>query len=336
MRRAVQLALLTASLTALALSPVTGADALQADKVTYDPTSGEPMDVHIDSTMAATDGGEINTPDECALVPSCTMVPLEITPLLDRGEDEDWIVQLDVNWQAEDIETPNNLAGSQKSGDLDIYLYHVGPLYDDEGNPEKNADGTQAEGYVETGRSASGGAPETLKLFRPVEKDYYLVVINFLGVTNGFDLHFSFTDTSFGGLGSFVDNDTDVAPAVVDNDDRASLGDSPATPSFSAPAAPSAMPASTPVSFTDDDFGFAFDVPDDLLEGNEGPIRGSLFEEEELAPPKDVAGGTLILWLGLLPLAILVAAAIFFVKRRPSTLSLKFPVRRAVAEPVTE
>lgn len=336
LRRAAQAATIVGLFAAVALSPMKGVDALEADPVKYDPTSGEPLTVHVDTLMAASDGGEINTPDECALVPSCTMVPLEITPLLDRGEDEDWVVGLDVAWESDDIETPNNVAGKQGSSDLDVYLYHWGPLFDSEGEPEMNEDGTQAEGYIETGRSVSGNMPEVFKLFRPVETNYWLVAINFVGVNEGFDLNFTFTDTSFGGVGDFGTVSPAAGPtAPPSSDDRLSFGDEPAAP-FVAPATPRPAPPAVPAEFADDDFGFASSVNSDLLTADEGPVRGSLFDEEELAPPKDVGAGTLLVWLGLLPLLVVGGVVAFLLKRRPSTLSIRFPARGATPEPVPE
>ena len=312
----------------VALAAVDGAGALEAEPVTYDPTSGEPQRSHVDAVMATTDGGTIVTPDECAVLPYCTVVPIEITPL-DRGENEDWVVQLDISWDAQNIQTPENLAGSQNSSDLDIYLYHYGPLFDADGNPEMNEDGSQAEGYIETGRSASGNNPEILKLYRPSEKNYWMVAVNFVGATAGFDIDFSFTDTSFGGLGDFVTDRPNVAPAASNND-RLSFGDTPARPS-SVPVRPSISPTAAP--FVDDDFGFSNRVPANLLDADEGPVRGSLFEEKDLAPPKDVSGSTLLLWLGLLPIVLVAGAVAFLVKRRPSALSIRFPVRGATPEP---
>ena len=336
LRRALRATTIVAMLAAVALSPTKGADALEADPVKYDPSSGEPESHHVDTVMVASDGGEINTPDECALVPSCTMVPLEITPLPERGEDEDWVVRLDVAWDAENIETPNNLAGSQGSSDLDVYMYHWGPLFDDEGEPEMNDDGTQAEGYIETGRSASGENPEIFKLFRPVETEYWLVVQNFLGVNEGFDLNFSFTDTSFGGIGDFGIGSTSTGPATPapSDGDRLSFGDQPARP-FAAPVTP-APPTPAATAYEDDDFGFASSLRDDLLAADEGPVRGSLFAEDDLAPPADVGTSTLLLWLGLFPLLLVGAAIAFLVRRRPSTLSIRFPGRAVRPEPVIE
>jgi hypothetical protein len=337
LRRAGRLTIAAALLGIAAVSPIRGVDALENDPVKYDPTSGKPYSYHADVVMAPTDGGTINTPDECALVTWCTMVPLEITPL-DRGEDQDWVVELDVAWNDDKVATPGNVAGSQQANDLDVYLYNVGPLYNEDGTPQTNEDGTQAEGYVETGRSAGGKSPEIIKLFRPTAKNYYLCVINFVGVNQGFDINFTFTDSSFGGVGSFV-NDTPPAASPSssssfgDSNGRLSYGDTPTKPF----ATPAPAPVSAPPAFADSDFGFASEVPQDLLQGNEGPVRGSLFAEEVQAPPKDVSGSTLLLWLGLVPIVLVAVAAAVFVKRRPSTLSLRFPVRGgAIAEPVTE
>jgi len=322
--------IVAALLGTVALLPVPGVAAFEVDKVTYDPSSGEPMSHHVDVFMAASDGGEINTPDECALVPSCTMVPLEITPLLDRGEDEDWLVGLEIAWEAETIQTPNNAAGSQKSSDLDVYLYHWGPLFDSDGEPKMDADGNQAEGYIETGRSVTGDMPEVFKLFRPSEVDYYLVVMNFFGVNDGFDLHFSFTDASFGGVGEFGSDPARLTPPPPD--DRLSFGDAPAQP-FVAPATqPVSAPPTVAAAFEDDDFGFAASVPEDLLAADDGPIRGSLLAERTLGPPADVGTGTILLWLVLLPVVLAAAAVALVVRRRPSALSLRFPARAPSSE----
>src|SRR4051794_31333744 len=164
-----------------------GVDALENEKVSYDP--GEPYTYHADVVMAPTDGGTITTPDECALVTWCTMVPIEITPL-DRGPDQDWVVELDVAWDDTKIETPGNVGGSQQSNDLDAYLYYKGVLKNDDGTPQTGENGKPVEGYVESGRSAGGKSPEIIKLFRPTEKDYYLCVINFVGANRGFDISF--------------------------------------------------------------------------------------------------------------------------------------------------
>lgn len=333
LRRAGRVSVAAGMLLIVALSPIRGVDALENETVKYDPTPGAPYTYHADVVMAPTDGGTIVDPDTCAAVTWCTMVPLEITAL-DRGENQDWVVQLDVAWNDDRVETPGNVGGSQQSNDLDVYLYYVGPLTNEDGTPQKNEDGTQAEGYIESGRSAGGKSPEIIKLFRPTEGKYFLVVINFVGVNQGFDINFTFTDTSFGGVGSFVNTTPPAAAPSTANDDRLSFGGEPSKP-FTAPPPAS---VSAPPAFQDSDFGFAASVPDDLLQADDGPIRGSLFAEEVKAPPADVGSGTLLLWLVLLPIVLVGGAAAFFVKRRPSALTIRFPVRRApaVEEPATD
>lgn len=308
------------------------AGAIEGEKITYEAKPGSRLEQDFTTPMAPTDGGTIHSPDECGLVTWCTRVPIEIIPPANRGATEDYVVVLSVAWEADDVETPDNIGGKQESNDLDVYLYHRAPVLDDEGNPEKNEDGTTKEDYVETGRSASGQRPEVIKLFRPEEIEYHLVVVNFVGVNRGFTVTLEFQDAAFtipgitddAGSSPSAAGPSFTPPASAPSNSLA-LGGGGAAPQV-APAAPE-LPSLAP-SVSDDDFGFADEIDASLLEADE-PTRNSLFAEEEIRAPEPVTGASLALWLGLLPLALLGGILALVIRRRPSALRMQLPSRSA-------
>jgi len=335
-RRVIRTALVAASVLAATAAPGldTTAGALEGDSLRYEAREGNELVYTHDIPMAPTDGGTITGPEECALVTWCTRVPIEIVPPPgERGDLDDWIVTVEVTWDNSEVHT--DLAGGAEGNDLDVYMWHMGPAEDEEGNVEYDEDGEPVMEEKETGRSASASMPEVLKLFRPEAKDYDLVVINFLGVNRGFTVKMTFFDASYVPDPLFDDSADGVpaaAPAESSPPPPRPAGQSrPASP-FTSPAVTSPAPAgpSAPelVPLGEDDFGFS-GLTDfqEQLEADEGAIRGSLFEQVELGPPEPVSDSTVALWMGLLPLALLAAVAALLFKFRPAALSFQVPRR---------
>jgi hypothetical protein len=317
---------------AMVVPPLGGpVDALEGDSLRFEAREGNELVYTHDIPMAPTDGGTISEPEECALVTWCTRIPIEIVPPAgERGDLDDWIVTVEVSWDNAEIHT--DLAGGAEGNDLDVYMWHMGPAEDDEGNTEYDENGDPVMEYKETGRSASASMPEVLKLFRPEARNYDLVVLNFIGVNREFTVKITFFDASYVPDPLF-DDTASVAPAAPASPASSPPSAPARAPSFSSPVSPTPAAPATPTApelapLGDDDFGFSgLTNFDQQLEADEGPIRGTLFDEVELGPPEPVSDSTVALWMGLLPLALLAGLAALLFKFRPAALSFQLPRR---------
>jgi hypothetical protein len=311
--------LVAALLLALAM-PVPAARALPGEKITFKARPGAKTSKTYSTPMATSDTlGLLTDPEGCTASPGCTMVPIDILAPKHRGLLEEWVVNVRVEWPAENVET--EFAGDQNSSDIDTSIYSLRPDTSEDAEPG-------ATEYVEVARSWSGANPEIMDLYRPTELDYYLVAQNFAGVVPEFTVRVKFKDLTyvppdFSRFDRDVPTPPFVAPPVT-------------TPTTQPPAEPSSDGGSraalggdrrttpTTVGFERLDAGDELAVSgrddfDDLLSG---PVRHSLFAREEAAPPEPVSGGTVAVWLTLFPLAVLGLAAAVLWRIRPAALSV--------------
>ena len=329
------------SALALALCVVAGLAAGPAAAV-----EGEKFTIRIDNDEKVTkayDGMIVNDassefsgdPDTCAEAPFCTLVPLEVLLRDDFDPDvNEFVLTISLAWD----DSGFNVSGQAAQGnDLDMYIY----------KQEENEDGELE--YVEVGRSAGQREPEVAKLFTPSDKDYFIVVYNYLGVNTGFTLAGSYRDASIEDLPDYESgapfrtpgstssgsDDASSAPAFDDSEVAAT----PTRPVFRSPSrlpvAPDSFsaPGSGGGTFavpTAPDDGSVFDLPT----GSERDLASDLAANQTQdvfkprvasANPEPASPALLVFWLGVVPIVLAGAAAVVMLRRRPAALTLQLP-----------
>jgi len=147
-----------------ALWSVPSADALEEEPLTVPARATVEADygpIPASEPATVTIGGVV-TPAECAALPSCALVPLDIEAPADVEPGDDFYVITEVSWVDESHTT-----------DLDVFLFDDGQTHEAEGG-----DGSV---YTEKGSSASADNPERIQLYEPLLGRYNLVVQNFTG-----------------------------------------------------------------------------------------------------------------------------------------------------------
>lgn len=289
--------------------------------------------------MPVNDAGSNFTsdPETCAAAPFCTLVPLEVILPADFNPDvNEFVLTVKLLWNDSGVSAGGQAA---QGNDLDMYIYHE----------EKDAKGKVT--YREVGRSAGSKQPEVSKLFTPAQKDYLIIVYNFLGVNEGFDLDVSYRDASIEDLPEFEG----AAPAARPGSSGGGSGSggddlspdagesfrpsaSPSRPTFRSPS----MLPSAPDTFTTNGaagFGVPTSAEDatvfDLPTGSEKDLAKDLaageqsqdvFKRREASLHPEPASGVLLgFWLGVVPIALLGVAAVVMLRRRPVAMTLQLP-----------
>ena len=271
-------------------------------------------------------------PPTCEKAPFCTLVPMEVLLAEDFDPDiNEFVVKVTLSWDDQPLEA----GGQQGQGnDLDMYIYHE----------EKDAKGNTV--YVEDARAAGASQPERTKMFTPTRKDYLIVVYNFLGVNSGFKLDLSYLDASIEELPDY-DSDEPIAAPSFGGSSSGGFGGSDSEPTFDGsdgalrptPRSPSFLP-SVPDGFTGGSNPMAVPI---------SPEDGSVFDfpggtgrdlASDLAPgetqdvfkprvaslnPEPASPALVVFWLGVVPLILVGAAAVFMLRRRPAALTLQLP-----------
>lgn len=274
-------------------------------------------------------------PETCAAVPWCTVVPLEVLlPDTFDPEINEFVLAVRLSWNDAGFSAGGQ---SAQGNDLDMYILRE----------EEDEDGEVT--YVEVGRSAGASEPETAKLFTPAKKDYLIVVYNFLGINEGFDLALSYVDASIedpgdfgsfpaarpagGGAGGSTFRDVgDDAPSTSPSSPRPSFGSLPrpvpSSPSglsmgpdgFSVAGAPPILPT---VGTTFDlalPAGGSRSLATDLAGGETQDVFRPRVASSD---PRPVSGLVLGFWLGVVPLVLAATAAILMMRRRPAALTMQ-------------
>ena len=276
-------------------------------------------------------------PETCEKAPFCTLVPMEvILPDSFNPDINEFVLKVVLSWD----DQPLSAGGQEGQGnDLDMYIYHA----------EKDAKGATV--YKEDARAAGASEPERAKIFTPTRKDYLIVVYNFLGVNRGFQLDLSYVDASIEELPDFDSDEPVAAPSFggsSSSDGADSSGGSESDlPTFAGsdaavrptPRTPSLLP-SVPDGFTGTsgplaapisaDDGSVFDLPpgtgrdlaSDLAPGESQDVFKPRVADLN---PEDASPALLVFWLGVVPLVLAGAAAVFMLRRRPAALTLQLP-----------
>jgi hypothetical protein len=317
------LVLLGAALSALVASPANG---LAQDPIVLHPN--DLLEVNYDPILLPNPANEADDPETCKTAPYCYTIPLHLDRPAGMSPDEEFTIRVRMSWQVdvEDVEVP--VQGEVTSNDLDLKIWNSPYTANDER-------GEPTEPVNEGG--ATGAQPEKTSMNTPPKNDYYLVVTNFIGLNRGFKLTLTWEPEVF--ASPFEDLGDGARPTDLSAETTA------ITPSFASPDAGFAA-----VSPSSDFFGDSItgDVdatvtdtprlspivvnPDDFIDdaGNTDLEKDLLDEARALSarpaslvrPAKPVSAALVIFWLGVVPLLLIIAAAVYLRRRRPAALSL--------------
>ena len=348
-----RLALLAATLLLAPASLVVGtsspAAGLDADPIVITPpVNGQPqtftMEYPIGTVVGNEPSGEVHTPDDCAMIPTCARIP--VTVQFPDGYDrelEEFIVSVSISWEAGDmyVEFPGRPAGQDgqkvQGNDLDNWFYVVEE--DEEGATE----------YRQLAQAATASNPEVARWLGGAD-EYVFSISNYLGVNRGFKVTITTTPAIFGNpiedLGTGFRSPSDggsssetASPTVEDLESfepgpAASLPRSSASNGIDMPdpvftTTPGGLPvigADTAETFGA--FGGSTEEFEAALDG-EAP---QLFQPaREVGPPKAVSGSLIAFWLGLVPIVLALAIGAWFWRRRPTALSFTGPATPSAA-----
>jgi hypothetical protein len=304
------------------LFAATPATALEGEKIVISATPGSKVTKSYGPMPVPDTAGVLTTPEDCALSPACTLVPMEVQ--LPPGFDSfinEFFLQMTISWEG------NIDLGAAGTADLDIYIY--AKRLNDDGEEE----------YVEVGRAASAGQPEQTKLFTPDETNYWIVVQNFNGANPGFTIDVEFVDATIVDP-LFSPSFTNPGPSPEDDE---VFGDAPTSPAREPapyePTQPASLPSLAPPAVAGDPMGLGFTAtPGDAGLGDFGSFRD--FQRElaagaeptrvdllaasrrKLGPAEDVGAPVLFFWLLALPAAAFGGAFVLLMRRRPAALKI--------------
>lgn len=288
---------LLAALIAAAVSVVPAVRALENEPISLPPRStveGDYGPIPAPDPASVTLGGVVG-PAECAALPSCDLLPIDIEAPTDARSGDDFYVVIEVAFDAP--------SGAE---DLDVFLF-------DDGQTHTN-DGGEGTVYTEKGSSASADNPERIQIYEPLLGRYNLVVQNFTGTAVTWHLRAESI------VGVFTPPIEMLAPPPGGG--TTNPKNKPTT-TTTRPPTTTAAPLTTTVSIPegvvlpDDDFESGDFDPDtalDQLAADEDALTALAAGRGGDADSPSAA--SLVLWLVLFPLVLLVAGAAFVASRR--------------------
>lgn len=267
---------------------------------------------------------KVNKPADCNTVVYCDTVPLLVDVPPGTPDDSEFVVRISLKWE----QTPGPVGTS--SNDMDLYLW------DD------------PQGTTDVAHSASSGNPEIANLVSPRKVKYQIVVDNFAGVNQGYELKVEYISGDFTPPDESLDptfkpedkEQEGFAAATGPNDDSGS-DDPPPPPKSSGSGSGAAFDAgatapdgsgsggglpSFPLPGTGSD-AFLLGLPDagdDPLADTGGGSQ--LFRPtlgRATGPAGPVPAPVLVFWLVAAPLALLIGGAIIVRRRRPVALTIR-------------
>ena len=246
--------------------------------------------------------GGVVGPDECAALPSCALVKVEVEiPDIDPGDD--FSMELAISWPSERI-SDNNVQPVEQN-DLDTYLFDNGQMAEEEGS----------SGYTEIGSSASSDNPEVIRVFEPLLGTYNLVVQNFNGANQGW------TVTAKSIVGDFESPFEALAPPPGGG--TFNPNNKPTTTTTTRPTTTTTVATSTTVSIPegvvlpDDDFESGEFDPQSAALDAAGEARDQLLAAQarsgDSEPPSTLM---VVLWMVVVPLALAAGSVLLIARRR--------------------
>ena len=255
--------------------------------------------------------------ETCKASPYCDTIPVTIEEDPTVAEDDEYFVVVTLTWESPKAPPDPVLApsGGVAVNDLDTYMYQV-PITD---TRHTNEDG---EDYM--AHSGTQEEPEQFFMFKP-HGEYELVVVNYLGVNQGYTVEMTWVSESF--EAPFES----LAPSFTPPR-RASPAPKPipttstTTPPFATPMAPDITDA--PVTLT------PAEIDLDSADDGFGQFESDSDFEDELAAPapidltpasvdkgKPPSGAVLLLWFLAFPLLLMATFSGVLLRRRALAVS---------------
>ena len=320
------LAALVALLAAVLTIVAPGASGLEQPRVTLTPGgpkfTNEYFPLIGNNPGAQADASTTITTDVCTVATACDVIPLTIP---DPQDEDDFFVAITLNWDTAEI--PNvPVLGDTAVNDLDLWL--VDDPFDEDAGPDE-------DGFHY--KSAGASEPEYIQMYRPIG-NFNLLVVNATGVNTGYRLTFEWTTDrppsifeslppAFSGGGSTRPAATPTAPAapalpsaspVTDFEDVDPL---PSLPTAPAPVSTRPDLSAGVTSSPDRSFSSGFGDAPSLDQELAGPPTQT-FAPAAVVKPKAPRTVTLLLWLLVLPLALLAIGAAVLNRRRSGMLQV--------------
>lgn len=233
----------------------------------------------------------------CETLAHCDVMPIIIEAPADIGADEDFIVRIVLSWDYRKV-------NGTTTNDMGMRMYT-----------------SRSTGDTFLGDS-DGSEPELILLFKPVARTYKILVANNSGANTGYTLSARLTrepsspPLEVGETETPRSRDEEFGPVT----DFSDVPEDSGSPASGAPTEFSAAPlALAPVE------------PDETFEslGRSGGTLPSLLSSpidllsigpEETSPPNTVSGMQVVLWGGLLPVALLLVLVLWARRHDPARL----------------
>lgn len=290
------LAVLLVTVLAVVAGLATGASGLEQEGFTLAPRETVERDyppIPAPEPASVTVGGVVG-PDECAALPSCHLVPIDVATPGDLEPGDDFYVVLSISWE---------YSSDAHAEDLDVYLYDDGQTTEAEGS----------SGYTEIGSSASADNPERIQVYEPLLGAYNLVVQNFTGVAVAWHLQAQSI------VGEFETPFEALAPAPGGG--TRNPQNKPTT-TTTMRTTTTTVATTTTVSIPEGAV-----LPDDDFEGGEfdptAAVDAAGQAREQLLAAQARGGGgespstrLIVLWLVVVPLALAVGSVLLIARRR--------------------
>lgn len=279
--------------------PGGGAGALDQGEITI--REGEVIEKTYPIIAGNNPAGEATDPATCKISPYCDTIRLNIVPPADK--DLGYFVRIQMSWTTRaEVDVPGQ--GEFTDNDMDMYVYKV--PYDTTRNSDFN----------EEASGATGAQPETAYVSKPTLD---IVVVNYLGLnTDGYTLKLTYVvDETFE---PFELLEEEAGPTTQDEpttfeapEDLSDL--------IAEPAPVAQVPRGLGDVAVDDPFGLS-----GLAATTKAPEQAvSLLRDTDNAAatkPDPVSAGTALLWLAVVPGALLGSLVLFLTRRRKAGLPL--------------
>lgn len=258
---------------------------------------GEVLEERYPTIVGNNPANQASNPESCQTAIYCDVIRLNIVQPDDP--DQGYFVRIQMSWATRAEQDVPEL-GEMTDNDMDMFLYKV--PYD--------PDGDDQDQQITSG--ATGAQPETAYVSAEATD---IVVVNYLGLnTEGYKLKITYVlDETFTPFELLEDDSPlpDLSSAVE------AVVDAPPPPAPEPVVAAVASPGLTTVG-VDDPFGLSAvgasrTAPVDLFRPVEAVAAG---------PAKPVSAAVALLWLAVVPGALLGSAALFLKRRQKSTFGL--------------
>lgn len=245
-------------------------------------------------------------PEKCKVSPYCDTIRLKVQPPSDP--DLGFFVRIVMSWTTRaEVDTTSAVQGEMTDNDMDMFVYRV--PYDSTKTAKQN----------EVASGATGAQPETAYI-SDLEVD--IVVVNFVGVnTDGYKLKITYVlDTTFTPFELLEDESGPTAQEESFAPTEAPIDLSGAVEAIAAPAAVESPRTLSDVG-VDDPFGLSG------LAATTKPPDTSVnllreIDNAAAAKPEPVSTATAMLWLAVVPGALLAGAMLFLARRRSAGFRL--------------